>query len=148
MEIRPATPADAAAITEVVLAAGVAAWSDFLGRERIESANYGRRHPADLVAVDEDGVCAIVAWDEATGEITRLYTHPRAWNRGAATGLLEAAAKALRAIGARQAWLYTEERGKHATAFYESRGWRVEGEPRERDWHGAPLRERRYVKDL
>jgi GNAT superfamily N-acetyltransferase len=147
VKIRPATADDAPAISEVLTAAGVAAWSEFLGRERILSANAGRTHPANLVAIDNDGLCAFVAWDDKTGEITRLYTDPRAWGRGAGTALLERALDALRAAGREQAWLYTEERGS-AAGFYERRGWRREGSVRERDWHGARLREPRFVKDL
>jgi hypothetical protein len=65
--IRPARPGDAAAISAVLLAAGLEAWADFLGAERIEAANRGRHHPADLVAVDDGGVFAFVAWDATTG---------------------------------------------------------------------------------
>lgn len=148
MELRKPTPEDAAGLREIVTAAGIAAWGDFLGRERVASATAETDHPADLVAVDEDGVCGFVAWDERTGEITRLYTHPRAWGRGAGTALLDRALDGLRAAGVRQAWLNTEERGSRAVAFYEERGWRREGEPRVRDWHGARLREPRFVFDL
>lgn len=146
--IRPATARDTAAISEVLTSAGVAAWGDFLGRERVEAANAGVEHPANLVAEDEQGVRGFVAWDEETGEITRLYVAPRAWGRGTGTELLEAALDALRAAGLRQAWLNTEERAERTVAFYERRGWRREGAPRVRDWHGARLREPRFVKDL
>jgi hypothetical protein len=49
----------------VVLAAGLDAWGEFLGRDRIEAANRGRGHPADVVAVDDEGVFAFVAWEAA-----------------------------------------------------------------------------------
>ena len=62
--------------------------------------------------------------------------------------MLARAEDALRAAGRTQAWLNTEERNTGARAFYEARGWRIEGPPRVRDWHGAALREPRYVKDL
>jgi GNAT superfamily N-acetyltransferase len=61
--------------------------------------------------------------------------------------LLATAEEALRAAGVRRAWLNTEERGP-AVAFYERCGWRREGAPRVRDWHGARLVEPRFVKDL
>jgi ribosomal protein S18 acetylase RimI-like enzyme len=146
--IRAATPADAEAVSAVLTAAGIAAWSGFLGRERIEEANRGRRHPADLVAVDDRGVFAFVAWDSDTGEILRLYTHPRAWGRGAGEALLDRALAALRQAGCSQAWLNTEERNVAVRRFYERRGWREEGPARVRQWHGALLREPRYVRDL
>lgn len=147
-EIRRAAPADADAIAGVLTAAGVAAWGSFLGTERITAANRGRRHPADLVAVDAEGVLAFVAWDARTGEILRLYTHPRGWGRGAGDALLRRALDALRDAGCRTAWLNTEERNARARRFYEERGWTVEGPPRVRDWHGARLCEPRYVLAL
>jgi GNAT superfamily N-acetyltransferase len=114
----------------------------------IESANRGRTHPADLVAVDDEGVLAFVAWDVATGEILRLYTHPRGWGKGAGGALLDRALAALRHAGCTRAWLNTEERDERARRFYEHRGWRAQGPACERPWHGARLREPRYVIDL
>jgi GNAT superfamily N-acetyltransferase len=147
-EIRPATEADAAEISSVLTAAAIAAWGEFLGADRIKRATIDLRHPADLVAADAEGVLAFVAWDAATGEIVRLYTHPRAWGRGAGRALLDRALDALRAAGRTQAWLNTEERNSRTRAFYLRQGWREEGPPRVRIWHGAPLREPRYVRDL
>jgi ribosomal protein S18 acetylase RimI-like enzyme len=146
--IRPATAADTEVISEILVAAGRAAWGPFLGEARVEEANLGKLHPADLVAVDEEGLLAFVAWNEATGEIERLYTHPRGWRRGAGRALLERAVEALRAAGVEQAWLVTEERNEGARRFYERVGWREDGSARVRDWHGVRLREPRYVKDL
>lgn len=146
--IRAATPADGEAIADVLTAAGFAAWGDFLGDERIEAANRGRQHPADLVAVDAAGVLAFVAWDAATGEILRLYTHPRGWGQGAGGALLDRAVAALRVGGCRRAWLHTEARNLRSRWFYEHRGWRLEGAARERVWHGVELNEPPYVLDL
>jgi ribosomal protein S18 acetylase RimI-like enzyme len=146
--IRRATAADAPALSEVLLEAGRAAWGGFLGADRIERANRGREHPADLVVEDEDGLFAFVAWDADTGEILRLYTHPRAWGAGAGQALLDEALGVLRAAGHDQAWLNTEERNQIAIRFYERLGWRRDGAVREREWNGARLREPRFVKDL
>lgn len=146
--IRPATDADAAALSEVVTAAGVEAWGSFLGAELVERATRDADHPADLVAEDDAGIFAFVAWDEGTGEIQRLYTHPRGQGRGAGRELLERALDALREAGCEEAWLNTEGRNQDARRFYESLGWREEGPPRERDWHGARLCEPRYAKRL
>ena len=146
--LRPAAEGDAEAIGEVLVAAGRAAWGSFIDEGVIEAANRGMAHPADLVAVDGAGVLAFVAWDAETGEITRLYTHPRGWGRGAAGALLDRALDGLRAAGRAQAWLNTEERNEIARRFYERSGWREEGPARVRDWHGVRLREPRYVKDL
>lgn len=147
MEIRAATEADADEITEVLRAAGVDAWASFLGAERINAAQRGVVHPANLVAVDREGVFAFVAWDETTGEVLRLFTHPRGQGRGAGAALLTRACDALRAAGRERAWLNTEERNA-AARWYERQGWRIEGPPRIRDWHGARLVEPTFVRDL
>lgn len=146
--LRPATAHDEPAISQVLTAAGVAAWGAFLGAERVEKATRGRTHPADLVAVDDHGVFGFVAWDATTGEVLRLYTHPRRWGCGAGRALLERGLDALRAAGRTQAWLNTEERNEAARRFYERQGWCEDGTARVRDWHGVRLREPRYVRDL
>ena len=146
--IRPPDGADGPAIGELLIAAGIAAWGSFLGAERIEAASSDRTHPADLVAADDEGVLGFVSWDETSGEILRLYTHPRGWGRGAGRALLERALLALREAGREQAWLHTEERNERGCGFYERLGWRRDGEVRVREWHGVTLREPRYVKDL
>jgi GNAT superfamily N-acetyltransferase len=145
-EIRPAEPADAEALSAIVLRAGVAAWS-YLGVQRVEGGLRGAAQPADLVAFDDEGVFAFVAWDATTGEVTRLFTDPRGWGRGAGRTLLAGATDALRAAGCEQAWLYTEKRNA-AADFYRALGWREEGEPRIREWNGAELHEPRFVRDL
>lgn len=124
------------------------AWGSFLTADQIAAAAGAREQPANLVAADEGGVVAFVAWDVETGEITRLYTHPRAWGRGVGSQLLDRALAGLRAEGQSQAWLFTEERNERGRRFYEQRGWRIEGPAREREWQGTRLREPRYVKDL
>jgi ribosomal protein S18 acetylase RimI-like enzyme len=147
--IRPARPEDAGSVAEVLCAAGVEAWGPWLGAERVRRANDGVRHPADVVAVSATGaVLGFVASDDGTGEITRLYVHPDAAGGGIGSALLDRALVALRAAGRAQAWLNTEERNERARRFYERHGWRVEGEPRVREWHGTTLREPRYVRDL
>ena len=145
--VREANSGDAAAVSDVLTSAGVAAWGDVLGVRRIEEATRGKQHPADLVAVDADGVFAFVAWDEATAEVSHLYCHPRGWGRGAGRELLGHAVDALRAAGHSQAWLHTEERNQRARDFYERNGWRQDG-VRVRDWHDIRLREPLYVRDL
>jgi GNAT superfamily N-acetyltransferase len=146
--IRPATPADAEQISDALLQASLGAWGWFVGYDRIEAANRGREHPADLVAEDDDGVFAFISWDASNGEILRLYTHPRGQGRGAGAALLEAAEDVLRDAGCDEAWLNTEERGANTRRFYERRGWVESGPPRVRDWHGVRLVEPRYAKRL
>jgi len=146
--LRPPLPGEGDAISAVLTAAGVAAWSGFLGRERVEAATRGADHPCDLVTADHRGICGFVAWDSSSGEIVRFYTHPRVWGEGAGRALLDAALDALRAAGCTRAWLHTEERNLRARRFYERHGWRLDGPAQVREWRGTRLREPRYVRDL
>lgn len=146
--IRPATDEDAAAVRETALAAGLDEWGSFLGRERIENANRDRVYPANLVAEDDGGVFAFVAWDADTGEVSALFVHPRGQRRGAGSALLGAAEDALRGAGHAQAHLFTEERSSGVRDFYARCGWTEVDPPRVRDWHGARLVEPRCVKPL
>jgi hypothetical protein len=70
--------------------------------------------------------------------------------RPAAPGDAEAAAEVLSTAGV-AAWgrfLGEERVNERGRGFYERNGWRAEGPPRVRDWHGVRLCEPRYVKDL
>jgi RimJ/RimL family protein N-acetyltransferase len=76
--IRPATPADAPAVTAVALAAGLDAWQSFLGADRITAANAARQHPADLIAVD--GNTRARAFYERRGWIEEGPPRVRDWH--------------------------------------------------------------------
>jgi GNAT superfamily N-acetyltransferase len=155
-EIRPAGEHDAAAMAEVFLQAGRAAWSEFVDVERMAAFEL----PVDqwmtgavLVAEDGDGVVGFTSThtaeeEEGLGVLATLYTRPSAWGRGAGRALLDAALAALRAQGCREAILWTEERNARARHVYDAGGWRLDGAVREREWQGAPLRELRYRRRL
>jgi GNAT superfamily N-acetyltransferase len=132
-------------MAEVFLAAGRAAWG-FAG----EDALAGMRAPTftggEIVAVERGEVVGFVV--PAGCEIDLIYTHPRAWGSGVGRALLAAGEAALREAGCAEATLWTEERNERPRRFYESAGWRADGEVRKRVWNGAPLRERQYRKAL
>lgn len=154
--IRPAQPGDAEAIGEVFLEAAVEAWSSFLGGERVGAVQPPVQEwmrGAVLVAQDGDAVVGFTRTrpdedDHGLGVLAMLYTSPRVWGRGAGRALMDAALGALRTQGFREAVLWTEERNARARHVYEAAGWQLDGAVRERDWHGAPLRELRYRRSL
>ena len=154
--IRPAQPGEAEAIAEVFREAAVAAWSSFLGAERVES----ERPPVQewigdgmLVAQEGDAIVGFACTrpedeGQGVGTLYLLYTCPSVWGRGAGRALMDAALGALRTQGCREAVLWTEERNARARHVYEAAGWQLDGAVRERDWRGAPLRELRYRRSL
>ena len=117
--VRPAVPADAAAIGAVFDAAVRTGWT-YLG-ELIAEAMFTPQDwdqlAADhtppnvlLVAVDEaEGVIGYTAVHPADGELFLLFVHPAHAGRGIGRTLLPAAHDALRVAGCREAFLFTQQ---------------------------------------
>lgn len=154
-ELREATAADLPAISEVLIAAGVEAWGDWLGAGRVAGqtpkAAEWLQAGGLVVACTPDGVVGFVrteAGEGGEGWVELLYTHPRVWGEGAGRMLLAAGLEALRDAGCTTALLWTEERNARPRRVYEAAGWRADGEVRERSWRGARLRELRYRREL
>jgi GNAT superfamily N-acetyltransferase len=102
-----------------------------------------------LVATDDaHGVFGFTAVHPEVGEMFLLFVHPAHAGRGIGRTLLNAAHDVLRAAGCTEAFLFTEERNVRARAVYDAAGYRPDGEVRESDFHGEPLREVRLVMAL
>ena len=145
MTIRPATAEDAAAIAEMFLSGAREAWglaADELPAEMEPPPIHG----GELVVEDDDGLAGFAIIKDC--EIDLLFTHPRAWGRGAGRALLLAAEDALRATPCGEVSLWTEERNANARRIYQASGWRKTKELRERVWNGTAMRELRYRKRL
>jgi GNAT superfamily N-acetyltransferase len=143
--LRPATPDDHPAMAEAFLAASRAAWG-FVGAAALDAMIAPPFEGGEIVAEDDEGIAGFVLPENCMIEL--LYTHPRAWGRGAGRALLAAAEAALREAGCREATLWTERRNERPRRFYEAAGWRPDFQVRERRWNGAPLAELRYRKTL
>jgi GNAT superfamily N-acetyltransferase len=147
VSFRAATAADAAALSAVFVAAGREAWGHFIGEEVWEAIEPpALEREGMLVAEDEEGITGFVRVTPC--ELDLIYTHPRVWGRGVGRALLDAGVEALRELGCTSATLWTEERNERPRRVYEAAGWRPDGEVREREWHGVPLRELRYRLQL
>ena len=145
MTIRPATAEDAAAIAEMFLSGAREAWglaADELPAEMDPPPING----GELIVEDEDGLAGFAVLKDC--EIDILFTHPRAWGRGAGRALLVAAEDALRAGPCGEVSLWTEERNANARRIYQASGWRKTKEVRDRVWNGTAMRELRYRKRL
>jgi ribosomal protein S18 acetylase RimI-like enzyme len=150
--LRAATERDAAAIAAVLVAAGQAAWGHIGPVEQMDSTATdweARLRDASTALVAEDGGEVVgFAFTGAGCELQYLHVHPRAWGRGVGRALLAAAEDALRSAGCTEATLYTEERNHRALRLYAAAGWYPDGDVRERDWLGSPIREPRLRKRL
>jgi GNAT superfamily N-acetyltransferase len=64
------------------------------------------------------------------GTMQTLYVLPELWGMGVGSALHDAALERLRALGVREARLWTLVENGRARAFYERRGWRLTGRTR------------------
>ncbi|HEX5616571.1 MAG TPA: GNAT family N-acetyltransferase [Acidimicrobiia bacterium] len=163
--LRDGAITDAPEIAAVFTAAARAAWSDFLGEERLAAfespAAQWEQRIADLtaparlrVAIDDQGVVGF-AWigpapdlDVApgTGQLDLFYTHPRCWGTGIGRSLHRWALSALASAGFARAVLWTEARNERPLRIYVAAGWTLDGAVREREFLGVGIRELRHQR--
>lgn len=158
VQVRRATADDVQAIGAVFDAAVRAGWT-YLG-ERVEKPMFTPEDWDQLVADHALPNVLLVATDQAgrvvgysaahpdDGEMFLLFVHPAHGGRGVGRTLLNAAHDALRAVGCKQAFLFTHEQNKPALALYASAGYRPDGSMRESEFNGTAIRELRLVKQL
>ena len=156
--LRPAVPADAAAIGAVFDAAVRAGWAylgDLAGEPLFTPQDWDQlvadHRPPDvlLVAVhDTDGVVGYTAVHPADGEMFLLFVDPAYAGRGIGRALLAAAHDVLRAAGCAEAFLFVHEQNERALAVYTAAGYRPDGSDRVSDFRGTGVREVRLVTQL
>ncbi|WP_448640537.1 N-acetyltransferase family protein [Geodermatophilus sp. URMC 63] len=171
VSVRPARPADAAAVARVqgetwrtafrgVLPAAVLdGWDAAAAEAAWTAAVTDPPTPAHgvLVAVDGERVVGLAAYgppeldpDEAphpagpTTELAVLLVEPRWGRRGHGSRLLAAVADLARATGAVRLQAWVAERDAVTAGFLESAGWARDGWARTLDAAGTPLREVRW----
>ena len=143
--IRRATREDAAAIARVHVATWQFAYAEILDPDQLASMDVGERTTAWQERLDDrawttwvaEAAGRVVGFATAEGDRLRaLYVDPIAQGAGVGSALLAEAERA----GACSLQVFTAN--GHARAFYEDRGWRLEGPDGE--WLGRPLV--KYVK--
>lgn len=164
MQVREATPDDAAAIAVVHVDAWQWGYRGLLSQAEIDRHDVtertkrwrellpvsdGDRHRT-LVAEDAQGLCGFVYIGPArdadavgAGEVYALYVAERVAGRGVGHALLTAAHTALARLGFGSAVLWVLGANARARAFYVRQGWAADGtEKREHDHCGAELQVR------
>jgi GNAT superfamily N-acetyltransferase len=148
MTIRPATRADAEALTRVHVASGNAAY----GRED----SFERRLEATLRVFDEEPARWFLAEEagEVVGELVlgeaelyAIYVHPDWWGRGVGQALLEHA-HAETAATCDEAVLTCLVANGRARRFYERNGWQLAEKLVEPHFGGEPTEVCRYRRRL
>lgn len=144
MLLRAATPDDASAIAQLVSAAALIAFEDFMGPAQIAQLDTEREtgewdlrlaEPWDhivVVATLGERILGVAAWlvprgpslaPAQDGILTHLYVHPAAQGAGLGRRLLRHAEEGLRAIGGRTAQLSLHERNTWTAQLLASEGW-------------------------
>lgn len=82
------------------------------------------------------------------GELGGIYIHPLAQRKGLGTALMQEGLKQLKKLGYEKATLWVLTPNIKARGFYESKGWRLDGEIKVDPRDGFDLHETRYCIDL
>ena len=158
MLVRPARPADAAAIAEAHARSWQQAYEHVFGAEKLAALNVdARRRLAERaiaeadVAVAEDDERRVVGFayvrasrDTAgEGELWAIYLVAEAWGTGTGSALMDWAKDALRRRWT-DATLWVLEDNPRARRFYEREGWSLDGAEKTDEFLGVPVREVRY----
>ena len=147
--VRDATIDDAAGIARVRVETWRAAYSGLVPQDVLDRLDITREtahrverweeHHADagshdLVAV-ADG--EVIGWafagrararlEGVTGELYAIYAHSERWSRGVGNALLGEVERRLVADGHARAYLWVLAGNERAAAFYDARGWRLDG---------------------
>jgi GNAT superfamily N-acetyltransferase len=162
VSIRAARKAELPLIEDVFLASARVGWEEIFGEERLEALPRGGLPEWDmeavcvLVAVRDPDLVGIASFGPAYGEhearsvakLYRLFVLPQEWGSGVGSRLLASSTDLLREAGFTAAVLWVGEANTAARAFYERRGWKLEGGRRRREFIGSAFAEVRYRTDL
>lgn len=158
MEIREATPDDAAAIARVHVDSWIGAYRGIVPDEILDNLSVDRRTEGWTRMLTNGDVWAFVAEEVGvvrgfvgcgsierpegddefagldpndTAELTTIYIDPRWWGRGIGQALMDVAVADLRKREFTSAVLWVLAENDRARRFYESGGWRVDGARKE-----------------
>ncbi|OFW67259.1 MAG: hypothetical protein A2Z12_05975 [Actinobacteria bacterium RBG_16_68_21] len=163
--IRPATPADVAAVARVQVASWEAVyrglmpdavidsfavesrteqWTRFLAAERADRIALVADHDGEVVGMASLGASRDPSHDPvAVGELQAIYVAPDHWDHGHGRDLMDAAITWLRSRGFTEAFLWVLTGNTRARRFYEAAGWQPDG-IRIEVLAGGSLEETRY----
>lgn len=164
VQLRRATPADAAAVQRVARASWHAAHDEIIGADAVEelldewydidslATSIDRAEAPMFVAVDEGDVVGFAQGGPsedgpADAVVGRIYVRPADWGAGYGTALLERLFDALRADGHASVWLAVMADNDVGRAFYAKHEFEVHGE-RTVELAGRETQDLVLVRDL
>lgn len=167
MLLRPAAPADAAAVARVHVRSWQVGYRGLLPDEYLDALRpedrasrytFGDpdpRRPATIVA-ETDGVIRGFATtmpargddERGCGELAAIYVDPDGWGLGIGRALIAAARERLVAAGFTEAILWVLAGNARAERFYRIDGWTADGAERRDEVWGVTVDEVRYRRRL
>ena len=150
---RPAVPEDAGAIARVQVSAWRAAYVGIVPQATLDALSVPERTArwerilstaSRCWVFEADAVVGFACVDPAAGELGALYVLPAWWGHGAGPALHDLAVDGLRAAGCAEPALWVMAPNVRARAFYERRGWRLDGRGRETSYGGTTVRSAGY----
>jgi ribosomal protein S18 acetylase RimI-like enzyme len=167
MLLRPAVPADAAAVAHVHARSWQVAYRELLPEEylgglqvedRAPHYSFGDRRPGaplTTVAIEGGEICGFATTGPSrdadrtgSGELYALYVDPGRWDRGAGRALMRDSREHLASAGFTEAHLWVLEGNARAERFYRLDGWAPDGARRPEEHWGVVVNELRYCAAL
>ena len=167
MLLRPARPADAAAVAGVHVRSWQVAYRGLLPDEYLDGlepedrarryrfAELGPGQPQTIVAIEGETVCGFATVGPSrdddrrgTGELLALYVDPQRWGRGLGRALVHDARARLARQGFEEAALWVLAANERAQRFYRIDGWAPDGSRRLDEVWGLTVDELRYRRSL
>jgi GNAT superfamily N-acetyltransferase len=167
MLLRPAEPADDAAVARVHVRSWQIAYrgllpAEYLDRlqpeDRAQHYRFGDPEPGrplTTVALEHDEVCGFATAGPSrdgdrpdSGELYALYVDPSAWERGVGRALIAAAREQLAGAGFAEAHLWVLDGNARAERFYRRDGWAPDGSRRPEELWGVIVHELRFCTTL
>jgi ribosomal protein S18 acetylase RimI-like enzyme len=167
--IRRATPTDASRIATIHVETWQSAYQGLIPSDCLDSLSIAKRYEkwqTKLNNVHDKTIYLVslineevLGWasmckcqdDDAKsywGEVGALYVHPTAQKKGLGSLLMAEGMNILKQAGYTYATLWVLTSNVVARAFYESKGWRVEGRTKIDQRDGFDLHETRYIIKL
>ena len=167
MLLRPAEPADEAAVARVHVRSWQIAYRGLLPDEYLDGLQpedraphytFGDRapgQPATTVAIERGEICGFTTTGPsrdgdrpASGELYALYVDPASWDLGVGRALIRGAREHLARAGFAEAHLWVLEGNARAERFYRLNGWSPDGLRRPEELWGVVVKEARFRTTL
>lgn len=123
-------------------------WQQILVDPNVLSTTFVAVVNGTIVGFASAGPCRDDDMPTGTGELYAIYVSPEAMGKGAGAALHAASLDYLRELGSLQATLWVLSSNDKSRAWYERKGWAIEGRSKTDTVRDVELHELRYIIEL